>query len=79
MRRPTAIVWSRQQRLGRAKEGTVVLPWGEPIVAVAAGERLGVAKRTLWNGMGFGQTWTKGESANLVEGLLGLGEWNAGY
>jgi hypothetical protein len=54
-----------------------VLPWGGPVVAGAAGERLDVAKRALWNGMGF--VWrTKHERARPVEGLLGLGEWNAG-
>jgi hypothetical protein len=51
-----------------------VLPWGGPVVAGAAGERLDVAKRALWNGMGFVQT-RKDERA---EGLLGLGEWNGG-
>lgn len=61
------------------KEGTVVLPWGELVVAAAAGEHLAVAKRALWNGMGFVQTRRMHERANLVESLLGLGGWNAGY
>lgn len=48
------------------------------MVAAVAGERLVVAKRALWNGMGFVQTRRKHERTNPVEGQLGLGEWNAG-
>lgn len=42
------------------------------MVAAAAEEHLVVAKRALWNGMGFGQTRMMHERVNLVEGLLGL-------
>lgn len=74
----SAVARPRQKPKG---EKTAVPTWARTLVVAAeeAGERPVSAMRALWNAMGCVRTRTRHERANLVGGLLGLGEWNAGY
>jgi hypothetical protein len=75
-----AIAWSGQQKPSRAEvEGTAVLTWEGLVVVGEAAERPAGAKMVLSNGKGFVRRLTKHERATPVGGLLGVGEWNAGY